>query len=174
MLRTGVRLRYEAGSRAAEVVAGHLGDHRWALEVGDRRFIVEISRGAPGTVVVRDGDHLEVFQPEWRGDLLRLAWRGVTYRLTKPRLPAPESLAHGAHTGPAGTQSLTAPMPGTIVKLLIEEGDQVEPNQSLVILEAMKMEHVIQAPYAGVVQRVHYRPGDLVPGGAALIDLAGE
>ena len=174
LLRTGVRLRYEAAGRPTEVVASQLGDQRWAFQVGDQRFTAEIARGANGSVVVHDGNRLLVFQPERRGDLLRLAWRGVTYRLTKPRPPAPESLAHGAQTGAAGTHSLTAPMPGTIVKILIEEGEQVEPNQSLVILEAMKMEHVIQAPYAGVVQRVHYRPGDLVAGGAALIDLAAE
>ena len=62
-------------------------------------------------------------------------------------------------------------MSGTVVKLLVEEGQRVAAGEALVVLEAMKMEHTIAAPHAGIVGRVHYRAGDLVAGGALLVEL---
>jgi len=53
----------------------------------------------------------------------------------------------------------------------VREGELVQPHQVLVILEAMKMEHAIEAPAAGTVSRVHCRAGDLVSAGAGLLDL---
>ena len=67
---------------------------------------------------------------------------------------------------------LCAPMNGKIVTLLAQVGDQIETGAALLVMEAMKMEHTIRAPYRGIVQTFHYKSGDLVDGGAALVDLA--
>lgn len=67
--------------------------------------------------------------------------------------------------------SLAAPMPGTIIDVLVEAGDTVEAGQPLVILEAMKMEHTINSPSAGTVSEVMYSAGDLVEDGAELLSL---
>jgi len=67
--------------------------------------------------------------------------------------------------------SLTAPMPGTVIEVLVAEGDTVEAGQPLIILEAMKMEHTINAPTAGTVSEVLYAAGDLVGDGAELLIL---
>ena len=67
--------------------------------------------------------------------------------------------------------SLTAPMPGTVVKVLVEEGQEVEEGQLLLVLEAMKMEQPISAPHDGVVCSLPYDEGSLVPGGAVLVEL---
>ncbi len=61
-----------------------------------------------------------------------------------------------------------------IVQVLIQEGDPVAAGQSLMILEAMKMEHTITAPYAGTVQAIHYRAGEQVQEGMELLVIAGE
>src|SRR5207237_1974990 len=61
---------------------------------------------------------------------------------------------------------LTAPMPGLIVKLNVVEGDRVRAHQTLAVLEAMKMEHAIQAGADARVKRVHVREGERVPSGA--------
>jgi 3-methylcrotonyl-CoA carboxylase alpha subunit len=68
---------------------------------------------------------------------------------------------------PAG--SLAAPMPGRVIKLLVESGAKVERGQPLLILEAMKMEHTITAPAAGTVKEIHYAEGDQVLEGAQLV-----
>ena len=62
-----------------------------------------------------------------------------------------------------------APMNGTIVDVLVRIGEQVVPGQTLVIMEAMKMEHAIKAPAAGQVREVYFGRGDLVDGGVELV-----
>jgi acetyl/propionyl-CoA carboxylase alpha subunit len=76
------------------------------------------------------------------------------------------------HRGPAGEQSrVTAPMPGTVIRLLVAEGDSVRARQPLVVLEAMKMETPLTSPYDAVVRAVHVAEGDRVAGGAVLVEL---
>ena len=72
-----------------------------------------------------------------------------------------------------GDQS-TAPMPGTVVKLLVSVGDHVNRGQVLLKLEAMKMEMPIRAAHAGRVAAVHCREGELVQAGARLLDIDTE
>jgi biotin carboxyl carrier protein len=62
-------------------------------------------------------------------------------------------------------------MPGKIVKVTVNVGDEVTERDLLVVLEAMKMEHRIEAPHAGKVHRVDVAPGSLVAGGALLVEI---
>ena len=62
-----------------------------------------------------------------------------------------------------------APMNGTVVQILVNVGDQVNAGDTLIIMEAMKMEHAIKAPGPGTVNEVYFSKGDLVDGGADLI-----
>jgi len=70
--------------------------------------------------------------------------------------------------------SLTAPMPGTIVSIAVEPGDQVSKGETLIVMEAMKMEHSITAPHDGVVEEIFYNAGDQVSEGSELIRVRGE
>jgi len=67
---------------------------------------------------------------------------------------------------------LTAPMNGSIVRVLVEIGQAVEAGAQLVVLEAMKMEHSIRAPHAGVVKALYCQEGEMVTEGNALVELA--
>tara|TARA_E500000331_G_scaffold334958_1_gene360644 strand:+ start:1006 stop:3003 length:1998 start_codon:yes stop_codon:yes gene_type:complete len=62
-----------------------------------------------------------------------------------------------------------APMNGTVVQVLVSVGDQVGSGDTLVIMEAMKMEHAIKAPVSGTVNEIYFSEGDLVDGGVDLI-----
>ncbi len=64
-----------------------------------------------------------------------------------------------------------SPMTGRVVAVHVQEGDRVEKNQPLVVVEAMKMEHVLRAPRAGQVRKVACQAGQLVEGGAELVEL---
>ena len=66
---------------------------------------------------------------------------------------------------------LSAPMPGTIIKILADKGDAVIEGQTLMILEAMKMEHTILAPYTGIVSNVYYHEGDQVDENTELFEM---
>lgn len=79
--------------------------------------------------------------------------------------PAPASSA------PAGADALAAPMPGTILKVLVNVGDSVSENQPLMILEAMKMENEIVASSAGTVSAIHVSAGQTVNPGDGLITI---
>jgi acetyl-CoA/propionyl-CoA carboxylase biotin carboxyl carrier protein len=73
--------------------------------------------------------------------------------------PVAASLTRAAH---AGADSLTAPMPGTVTVVKVAVGDEVTAGQSLLVVEAMKMEHVIAAPHAGKVTELDVAPGTTV------------
>jgi 3-methylcrotonyl-CoA carboxylase alpha subunit len=73
--------------------------------------------------------------------------------------PVAASLTGAAH---AGADSLTAPMPGTVTVVKVAVGDEVAAGQSLLVVEAMKMEHVISAPHAGTVAELDVTPGTTV------------
>ncbi|MBN1155490.1 acetyl-CoA carboxylase biotin carboxyl carrier protein subunit [candidate division KSB1 bacterium] len=66
---------------------------------------------------------------------------------------------------------ITTPMPGKVLKVFVKEGDEIRTKQSLLILEAMKMENNITAPRDGIVKRINFSEGDLVEAGQTLIEL---
>ena len=96
-----------------------------------------------------------------------LVLRGASHTLRKPAPPAVDEIGPGA----GAAASLTAPMPGTVVKVLVEEGQEVKEGQLLLVLEAMKMEQPVSAPHAGVVHSLPFDEGSLVQGGAVLAEV---
>ena len=103
--------------------------------------------------VAEDHDHLVIFDS------------GNTCRL--------KQLSDGGHAAEeeAGG-NLISPMPGTVIEVMTSEGQQVEKGDALLVLEAMKIEHIIAAPHDGTVQSLHYRAGDMVEEGVELLVLA--
>jgi acetyl/propionyl-CoA carboxylase alpha subunit len=102
-------------------------------------------------------------------------WR-TPFRLNLPSPPPapPPDVASAAadHGRPSGEQSqVVAPMPGTVVRLLVGAGEAVRARQPLVVLEAMKMETPLTSPYDATVRAVHVAEGDRVAGGAVLVEL---
>ena len=89
----------------------------------------------------------------------------------------PKGVFHCAETPPNlgldqdqdSSGNLTAPMNGTVVTLLVEVGAAVAKGETLLVMEAMKMEHTIAAPKDGKVSEFFYQPGELVDGGAELL-----
>ena len=102
-------------------------------------------------------------------------WDG-SWRLNLPS-PAPHSppdvdeAAHTAGAGGAVESTLTAPMPGTVIRVLAKAGETVAHRQPLLVLEAMKMETPVVSPYDAVIKAVHVAEGDRVAGGAVLVEL---
>ena len=86
----------------------------------------------------------------------------------KKRSARPRPGASGSG-GAAGSGTISAPMQGTIVKVLVAAGDAVEAGQSVLVLEAMKMENHITAEKSGTVQEVRVAEGDTVGTGDVLL-----
>ncbi len=72
----------------------------------------------------------------------------------------------------AGDRELRAPMPGVVTQVAVREGEAVRAGQPLVMIEAMKMEHVVRATTAGVVRNLRVRQGEQVDGGAIVAEIA--
>ena len=78
---------------------------------------------------------------------------------------------HHAAADARRDHGLTSPMPGLVLKVLVRPGEKVRARQTLIVLEAMKMEHNIEAPYDGTVKTVNCAEGGRVAEGAVLIEL---
>ena len=150
----------------------HQQDHAVEVEQQGPLYIV---RFAGRTVQLRgellgDSLQLDVEGHRQRGTLARtrdgftlyLPWGACHFREVLPDI--------GEADGAGANAGLQAPMNGTIVALLAAVGSTVEANTPLLVMEAMKMEHTIRAPVAGTVNAFYYRSGDLVDGGAELLD----
>jgi acetyl/propionyl-CoA carboxylase alpha subunit len=91
-------------------------------------------------------------------DGLTIAWQGQTWRLE-----APDPMRGGHQTGAATDADIVAPMPGTVLRVDVAEGESVTLGQQLGVVEAMKMELAMLAPYDGTVSHVGATAGDQVP-----------
>lgn len=100
-----------------------------------------------------------------RGDTLYLQWQGELHAVSRFDPIAAAEASHVQHGG------LSAPMNGSIVRVLVEPGQAVEAGAALVVLEAMKMEHSIRAPEAGTVKALYCREGEMVSEGTVLVEI---
>ncbi len=130
------------GAESVKAILSAHDAHDLTLKLGDRTV-----RGS----VVRDADVFHVFS----------GGSHVALNYNDPLAHAGEAEADGGR--------LTAPMPGKVVAVLVEKGQQVKKGEPLVIMEAMKMEHTIAAPSDGMVEDVLYAIGDQVADGAPLL-----
>jgi len=161
------RRRYERGGEAVDVLLRQPGDDRFLVRIGEqeRELVVH---DAPADGYLRlSVDGLQgtlCFAFTGPGEV-SLQWRGESALLVD--LLA----ARAAGKGVAGGGSVTAPMHGNLLRLLVKEGDRVGAGDELAVVEAMKMEHRLQAAVAGTVGAVHARAGDQVAAGALLIEI---
>jgi 3-methylcrotonyl-CoA carboxylase alpha subunit len=160
------RLRYEVRGETREIHAERASGGRLALRLDGETSLVEVARAENGRLrATIDGAPFSARVFVESGSVTVLSG-GEQHRLTRPAPPGVEGAASG--TGAAG---LASPMPGTVVRVLVAEGDEVEEGQLLLVLEAMKMEQPFTAPHAGRVSSLPFGEGSLVPGGAVLVEL---
>jgi len=164
----GIPLRLEHEGGIAELVADagaepgswHLGgDCTGELRARRHGHLVHASLdGVPASgAVTYEGNAFAV----------HLDGRTWAFRFAAP--PSVETVA--GHGGAASDAHVTAPMPGKIVKIAVSEGDAVEERALLVVLEAMKMEHRIEAPTSASVKTLLVKEGQIVAAGTPLVEL---
>jgi len=158
-------LNFEDDSGNSEVRIDYAGDGRqWQLQIGGNTHTLALHAASTDSVRISlDGRTLQA-DVAWEGEGLHLFDGRSQHSL---RLLDP--MAHAGHAEAEGGR-LTAPMPGKIVALLVDQGASVTQGTPLLIMEAMKMEHTIAAPSAGTVEALRYAVGDQVAEGAQLLD----
>jgi len=156
------------------------------LRAGDAEFMLDLAHRRDGLLVTLDGQSSLVTAREMHADRLSLVVDGARSRAT---VFVDEAGVHVLHDGryrgfvvfdplhaaeedAAATGSLTAPMPGAITAVMVKAGDRVVRGAALLMLEAMKIEHTIVAPFDGIVTEVRYSKGEQVAQeGAELVKL---
>lgn len=163
---------------------------RYVTTVGETDFLIEILdkgrisvngkimevdfesiSGQPVYSMVIDGKSYEAYvyegDDEWQVQLLGQQYPVRVIDEREKRLRA----AAGGTLGDAGEFNLKAPMPGLIVSVAVEPGQQVEKGAVLVILESMKMQNELKAPRAGTVTRVKVKAGETVEQRQTLVSI---
>lgn len=82
----------------------------------------------------------------------------------------PDSYKNRKAYAPLNVKELVAAIPGTIMEIFVEEGSDIEADQPLLILEAMKMRNIIKHPMDAKVKKIHVKSGDIVSKNQLLVD----
>jgi biotin carboxyl carrier protein len=135
-------------------------------EIGGRRYVLEAKAVQPGVYWLNwNNQSMELaVTPNSDGYMVSLAARQVRVEILDPRTV----LRRAARHDHAGTVEIRAPMPGKIVRVLVAEGAEVQANQGVVVMEAMKMQNEIRSPKQGTVRRLHVTESGVVNSGDVL------
>jgi|BarGraNGADG00212_2_1021979.scaffolds.fasta_scaffold02903_3 3-methylcrotonyl-CoA carboxylase alpha subunit len=168
-----MKYRYQSGFVIYEVVLERRGES-YRVTIDGQVYDVEVLNAETGALSLRLSDptgsvrsHVVYWAAE--GGVKWLSSHGCTYRLERPT-PRRSRSARGA----APEDSLRAPMPARVRAVQVAEGDAVEAGQTLLLLEAMKMEIRLQAPRAGRVARLLASTGETVEREQVLVELESE
>jgi len=129
-----------------------------------------------------NGNEYEVAVDKFEDSTAEVTVNGTSYKveLEKPKeeeaapkiqRPVASSSSGGSKSSGGGAGAVKSPLPGIIIDVLVNVGDEVQKGQTVVMLEAMKMENAINAPAAGKVTSVSVNKGDSVLEGVTLITI---
>ncbi len=142
--------------------------HALRVKLGERQFDLDVHRVGHSSYTILVDNRSFDFEVVREGEDFVVASRGGAARVTlvdaarKPRHP-------GARPHAGGRASLKAMMPGRVVNVLVNVGDEVAAHQGLLVVEAMKMENELKAPKAGKVVEIKVKPGQTVEKGELLL-----
>jgi biotin carboxyl carrier protein len=138
-------------------------------EVGGRRYELEARETEAGVyLLLFEGSVYECRVETDAGGASRVSVRDKVYEVT---LTDPKRLrgAGSSSADTSGRAEIKAPMPGKVVRVLVEAGAAVEAGDGLVVVEAMKMQNEMKSPKAGTVVELHARTGATVNAGDVLV-----
>jgi biotin carboxyl carrier protein len=135
-------------------------------EIGGRKYVLEAKTLESGVYWFNwQNRSIEVaVTPNGNGYVVSLGGQ----RLTVEMVDARAALQKAVQQGQAGTVQIRAPMPGKVVKVLLPEGSEVQDNQGILVMEAMKMQNEIKSPKSGVVKKLVVIEGAAVNAGDVL------
>ena len=142
--------------------------HGWKIILDSQTLNADIVEIAPHTLsLLLDGQSYEIRVTSLPDGVLKVqtGLQEFTAEVVDPR--AWRGRKHGAAEA-EGCQQVLAPMPGKVVRVLVQVGDTVEAGQGLLVVEAMKMQNEIRSPKGGTVERLNVKEGQPVNAGELL------
>jgi len=162
-----VRLTGLSGKKLRTVELERDADH-WKISLDGQPVHADAVQIGPNTLsLLLEGQSYEVHIAQSPDGALKLqtALQEFTAEVADPR--AWRGRRHGALEA-EGRQQVVAPMPGKVVRVLVQAGEKVEAGQGLLVVEAMKMQNEIRSPKGGTVERLHVSEGQPVNAGEIL------
>jgi biotin carboxyl carrier protein len=141
---------------------------RWKVSLDGQHVDADAVEIDPNTLsLLLEGQSFEVRITHSPDDVFKLqtGLQEFTAEVVDPR--AWRGRRHGALEA-EGRQQVIAPMPGKVVRILVQAGEKVEAGQGLLVVEAMKMQNEIRSPKGGIVERLHVKEGQPVNAGEVL------
>jgi acetyl/propionyl-CoA carboxylase alpha subunit len=156
------------GAREVPVRILPLGGGIYEISIDGMARVFDVRRiGERVVSLLVEGRHYEASVLR-RGDDFDLLLGGRRYRFALLSELRARRTQRGSRTV-AGRQEIKASMPGKVVEVLVSVGDRVEPEQGLLVVEAMKMENEIRSPGGGQVREIRVEPGQAVEAGELLV-----
>ncbi|MGO9452007.1 MAG: acetyl-CoA carboxylase biotin carboxyl carrier protein subunit [Candidatus Binataceae bacterium] len=161
-----MKLRQSADNREFDVEIAARDGAALSARIDGREVSARFEPIAGGGGIITIADRRFRIASARRKDAILVAVGPRTFEFSRVE----EGARRGAHGFAAA--EITAPMPGKVLRVMVKEGDVVQPGQPLVVLEAMKMETTLAAESAAIVKRVPVNEGQMVDHGALLVELA--
>lgn len=150
-----------------------LKDGKYLVKLGDRQHQVDSQRISENCIsLLVDGKAYTVFIADDKTKRY-ISVQGEQFCIEEAKAET-ETRSMAEASTLKGIPTISSPMPGKIVKILVREKDKVRKGQSLVIVEAMKMENEIRSPGAGIVKKINFKEGDLVDAAEPIVELESE
>jgi biotin carboxyl carrier protein len=142
----------------------------YQIDLNGKQYNVNAEAISSNTIsLLLDGRALTAHLAE-KDDKVYVSINGENFCVERPEEKSKKNFI-GEHTHIGEKNFVSTPMPGKIVKISVKAGDEVRKNQTLVIVEAMKMENEIKSPTPAKVKKINFKEGDLVDTGQPIVEL---
>jgi biotin carboxyl carrier protein len=156
------------GNREVRITVEEVGVARYMVRGDDKEYLVDAHQVQDSVWSILHGTDSFEADVQRKGDDYEVLIGGDCHKFTLMNEQL-KALSRAGGKAAAGKALVTSPMPGKVVKLLVDEGEEVQNDQGVIVVEAMKMENELKSAVAGKVKEIFVKEGEVVESGAKLL-----
>ena len=154
--------------REVKVTVTEVGVARYVIRADGKEYLVDAHQVQDSVWSILYGAESFEVDVQGRDDAYEVLIGGDCYKFSLMNEQR-RALIRAGGKGAAGKALVTSPMPGKVVKLLVDEGEEVQSDQGVIVVEAMKMENELKSAVTGKVKEIFVKEGEVVEAGAKLL-----
>ena len=156
------------GDREVKITVEEVGVARYMVRGDGKEYLVDAHQVQDSVWSILYGTNSFEADVQRKGDEYEVLIGGDCHKFTLMNEQL-KALSRAGGKAAAGKALVTSPMPGKVVKLLVNEGEEVKTDQGVIVVEAMKMENELKSAIAGKVKEIFVQEGEVVESGAKLL-----
>jgi biotin carboxyl carrier protein len=156
------------GNREVKITVEEVGVARYMVRGDEKEYLVDAHQVQDSVWSILYGTESFEADVQRKGDDYEVLIGGDCHKFTLMNEQL-KALSRAGGKAAAGKALVTSPMPGKVVKLLVNEGEEVQSDQGVIVVEAMKMENELKSAVAGKVKEIFVKEGEVVESGAKLL-----